>query len=895
MIIEEILVRNWRGFREEHRFELAESLNVLVGLNEAGKSTLFEVLQRTFFDRFNGSSQELKAMQPIGSTLGPEAEIIARVGGRRHRIVKRFLQNPVSEFFSFRGDGWELDHDGDVADQEIRELLEGQVPGRGAAKEEHRGLAQALWYLQREAALPDQTWNEAVRKGLQGLVEVAASSPIEEAVLRKIEDAYGEHWTRTGQLAKRSPVKELEEEIPGLEAELVGLQARLAEGDEHRRSLEHLLEEMKGKKETVETLEAEADELRTSIESKEVLAAELTAAERELETLQAQEKDLEKIVKELEELEERIQEAEAAVETARDALGDEKVAEDSAKKQEEFLRNQLKNTIAPRRWEVEERLNGLQALRDKLGLLEEKERLLDRKERLEVARRDREELQGKIRTLVAPSAEDLEAYRKAAGDLDLVRAKAEAVAIRVAFDLSEAIEISTDPPADTQEGGEYLITSSTKFDLSGLGTITVSGGGEDLKELQAELARLEEARATLQARFGLEDEAGFVAAHREKEGLKQQLEKLEATIAHYREDGDPADEISEVEERLREKEALTGKLGKDDLNLGSEALTREISALTEERDQLQERHDDLSSKAEEARELYLAAIHKRGKAESDLTEQRSTRQGYQRQVSDALKPYGTREHLDSLLEDKASAASEASRTVKRLREAFREQVEKPKAALDDLQGQTGGIKASLHQDEIKEAQLRSALETLSQQNLYSQIGDLEASIEGKKSRRETLRRRAEGAKALWNLVQGLQQERAGALAGPVSERLSVWLAELTDGVYESVSLSSELKPAEVRFSRYDANLGVGELSHGTQEQLVVLLRLAIAISLSQEERQLIVLDDRLVNSDPIRMRRFRPILQEAAESCQILLATCQEAPYAGLPGRVIRVPEDGRA
>lgn len=175
MIIEEILVKNWRGFREPHRFELTDSLNVLVGLNEAGKSTLFEVLQRTFFDRHGGSSQEIKAMQPIASSLGPEAEIIARAGGQRYRIVKRFLQSAASAFYSFRGGGWELDHDGDAADEKIRNLLNGQVPGR-ASKEEHRGLAQALWYLQREAALPDQSWNAAVRKGLQGLVEVAASS-----------------------------------------------------------------------------------------------------------------------------------------------------------------------------------------------------------------------------------------------------------------------------------------------------------------------------------------------------------------------------------------------------------------------------------------------------------------------------------------------------------------------------------------------------------------------------------------------------------------------------------------------------------------------------------------------------------------------------------------------
>jgi len=894
VIVEEILVKSWRGFREPHRFVLSDSLNVLVGLNEAGKSTLFEVLQRTFFDRHGGSSQELKAMQPLSSSLGPEAEIIARAGDQRYRIVKRFLQAPASEFYSFRGGGWELDHDGDTADEKVRDLLEGLLPGRGAAKEEHRGLAQALWYLQREAALPDQAWNEAVQRGLQGLVEVAASSPQEEEILRRVEEAYASYWTPTGKLASRSDLKKLEDEIPELEAELAGLQDRLSTGDQHRKALESLNERIREKRGAIEELEKDAGALRAELREGEGLEAELKGVEEDLRGLRLEKESLERVLDDLKTLEENIHRAEEAVKAARGTLSERELDEEREKKREVAIRRELQEEVAPRFSKMEERLEGLLALRDSLELSKEKKKQVERRERFEEARRSREDLREQIRTLLAPSAEDLEEYRAVSRKLEVTRARAEAAAIRVAFDLSKAVEISSDPPAELEENGEYLITSSTRFALSDLGTITVSGGGEDLKQLKGDLAELEEAQATLQDRFRLENEAAFVAAFDTREGLKRDLDRLDSTIETVLEQGDPAEELARVEERLREREARTRKLEQEDLGLDSTAIAREIQILSEELEGLETERDVLAGAAEEARDSHHAAIEARSEARSLLTQEETRLEGGRRQVSALLKPYGDRQHLVSRLEEKAQEVSEQEANRDRLETAFQERVEKPRAALEDLESQMDAVQEALHEDQKEEAGILSALETLSQDNLYSRIGDREASLAMKKARLRTLQRRAKGAKVLWNLAQELREERTGVLAGPVSERLSGWLAELTDGAYDGVTLSADLKPAEVWVSRYGAGLEMGELSHGTQEQLVVLLRLAIAMALSQEERQLIVLDDRLVNSDPIRMRRFRPILKEAADSCQILLATCNETPYAGLPGRVVRVPEDGK-
>ena len=82
--------------------------------------------------------------------------------------------------------------------------------------------------------------------------------------------------------------------------------------------------------------------------------------------------------------------------------------------------------------------------------------------------------------------------------------------------------------------------------------------------------------------------------------------------------------------------------------------------------------------------------------------------------------------------------------------------------------------------------------------------------------------------------------------------------------------------------RFDNYLPLQSLSFGTHEQVAVLLRVAMATLLSREERQLVVLDDRLVNADDERMARLCSVLEEASADCQIVIATCRPEAYASM-------------
>lgn len=892
MIVESITVRNWRGFRDEHRFDLGDRLNLLVGLNEAGKSTVFEVLQRTFFDRYNGSSQELKAMRPLSSTLGPEAEIEVRTDGDRFRIVKRFLESPDSRLYTWRSGEWEMDHEGDEADKRIRALFEGDLPGRGVTKGEHRGLAQALWYLQREDDLPSSSWNAAVERGLQGTAEVVASTPEEAALLERIEAAYDEHWTPTGRLSKKSPVSELEEEIPELEDELAELRDRLDEAGAHREALERLAIERDEKSAEIDSLEGTAGELEAEIEAAAGLSEEKNALERELASVESEHETLAGRLEQIRELDEEIEKAEEQVAEARSELGEARVDEERAKGRKAELRRRLKEEVGPKAESTAELSRQIEALRQLRELEAESERLDAKVERLEALRKERDNLEEEIREMRAPTQDELEAFRETVRKAELTAAKVEAAAIRIRFDL-DGLEVTAEPAAQ-REGDEYLITTATRFDIADLGAVEVRGGGEDLETLHVRIQELKDERDAVLARFDAEDPQSLYDAAEARTTLQRELEQVESTIEALLEDGDPAEARESVYERRRERERAVEGLDGSDRDLSGEALERRLDSLESERDEASSEQEQLAEDLEEAEQEHVEALTAKGNAESRMSEQTATEKGLRKQKSRLLEQHGSVDGLESQVEDRAVTVEEKNAALKELEAAYAEQVERPREELEDIRKQKEGLREALKENELKETRLSSALETLAGENLYSRAADLEATLEAKKRRLPVLKRRADGAKVLRELVHELLAERSDVLAGPVAQRVTGWLGQLTADAYDHVELTRELKPESVRSSRYGESLPVTELSHGTREQLVVLLRLSIAMLLSEEERHLVILDDRLVNSDVVRARRFRPILEEACDSCQILLATCNDSPYSGLDARLVRVPEDGR-
>jgi hypothetical protein len=111
-----------------------------------------------------------------------------------------------------------------------------------------------------------------------------------------------------------------------------------------------------------------------------------------------------------------------------------------------------------------------------------------------------------------------------------------------------------------------------------------------------------------------------------------------------------------------------------------------------------------------------------------------------------------------------------------------------------------------------------------------------------------------------------------ALAQSVSDKF----AELTNGRYANLQFDPSLcaESVEAAGAAADSEVLVA-LSVGTRDQLATLVRLTIANQL----KSAIILDDHLVHSDPLRLAWFREVLMKTAIETQVVAFTCRPEDY----------------
>lgn len=124
------------------------------------------------------------------------------------------------------------------------------------------------------------------------------------------------------------------------------------------------------------------------------------------------------------------------------------------------------------------------------------------------------------------------------------------------------------------------------------------------------------------------------------------------------------------------------------------------------------------------------------------------------------------------------------------------------------------------------------------------------------------------------LVAGTLQTFVRERQPAVLSRASEAFARVTDGRYTSVE-QDEAGDESVVVVSADARLTPEQLSRGTAEQLYLTIRLALAHEFARRSEPLpLVMDDCLVNFDPRRAAQVARLLVESARDGQCLLFTC---------------------
>jgi energy-coupling factor transporter ATP-binding protein EcfA2 len=180
---------------------MADGLNLIVGPNEMGKSTLFAALQAVLFERHRSQAQTVKSYQPAGHEgVSPRVALSFEIAGRRYRIEKRFLRRPSAELAL--PDGRHLH--GDAAEEALDGLLAGGAANSQAGRRnasEALGIWSLLWVGQGQSFLPPE-----LAAGAHGTLQSALEAEVGEVLggdhgamlIRTIEQALYELVYRAG-------------------------------------------------------------------------------------------------------------------------------------------------------------------------------------------------------------------------------------------------------------------------------------------------------------------------------------------------------------------------------------------------------------------------------------------------------------------------------------------------------------------------------------------------------------------------------------------------------------------------------------------------------------------------------------------------------------------------
>ena len=889
MRIESFAVRDFRKLSGEVSVKgLKSGITVVAGDNEEGKSTLLKALQSGFFDRHNLSGKSLEQMMPFGARgVSPRIGVDFQLAGIRYRLSKSFGSGRNAAAKLEGDDGrWE----GDAAEDRLRDLLGFSRPGRGAAGEEHRGLAGLLWVEQGRAFQPlamNPDSQTVLREAIEGEVGQVLGGERGRRLLAQVEERTGKYFTRTGK--ERHELSNPHKRVETLAEELKDLRGELRTYDDRVKKLGTLQGNLARYKQdnVLAKVQQEADESNAAIRRLEAVEGRLDTARAQMDEAKSAKDLAEGERRRRKQLADEVDATERQARQAEDALHD--LEPDYRDAKDSLTRAETRLTDLNRlRDQANETWDGARQVLEWARLADELQSL-DR--RLQLAKSLHEQIGRKQREITGnPVNEDCLRQLR---DLRLQKIRLESGLEAAAATLVFSPEgrqgvFLEEQPVDVSQ--PVHVTRSSAFRLHGFGALAVTPGGQDLAQLRANLNTLESRLATMLRRLDVVNLAGAEAAFRAKKILEAQVENLQGELKGVAPQGLAVLETTLQtlqEQRLRlavlagthrgsPPEVETARSTEQTALGARKKAERAVEDAMGERDKTRNAHDRLLKRR------INADAERRHKAELAAGCQ-ATLQEVRRTVPD--------DQLTAQAEQKARLLATCRSTYEAVRaechamnpEAVRIEQQRAEAAYEALQQR-------INADERAERDLAIELRTLGQRGLAEELAQKQGELDVAQREMGRIEADAKAWKLLLETLRDVEREAKETFLGPVRERLQPYLRMIFP---EAELLLNEDNLEMMALQRDGVEEPFATLSIGAREQLAVLTRLALADLLREKGKPVVlILDDPLVNSDDGRFRRMELALTKAANSgLQIIILTCHEARYETLGATIIRLAD----
>ena len=890
MRLRSLAVNQFKKFTRPTRLDgIGDGLNLVVGPNEIGKSTLLDALRAVLFEKYNSRAQPIVVLQNDRNQAAPVVELAFDLDDGLYCITKRFIKKPYARLSC--PDGRTLE--GDAAEDTLRRLLGFDEPGNRGAKPETLGMWNVLWVQQGGSFgaldLPDSA-RSSLHSALESEVGKVLGGRRGRALPQSVETQLSELITPATK-KPRGQYKELIDRVGILGGELEDLTAlrqdltrTLNELEETQAALERL---SSGARDAADRNElAETRRLHSELAELEV---RIDGAHSQLELRKNNLEQARQAAAGRQQLKDNIQQERDSLADTGNRLVEKRKEEKQARSELEDLRTGVREceTAVDKAGEAVSRRDRLVSAvkrRDETGELE------GRQQRAAAAE-ERQRTHHQAAAAIPVTEEAIDAIRGAAKKLETIRNRLGAAATLIVFDMtpqgSSGIEVNDEPLSPDQptlqavepttitipERGritiEPAITDRDKLlrqqraannrlraalEQAGVRTL---GEAEDQHAMrqkllrEAELARQE---AALQAPATNEREAGAQALSDHIQGLRQILtrEMEDLQVEELPALGEAESALHRAQEQAGEaRSALaTRRAALSGPEAGWGGLQTELTTL-------QVRYDESNDRLDRLRDQLAQAV--RDRSDGDL----------QARIEAALEARSKQEEVIARLE--AQRTGEGLPLLAARIERLETALQKRQRKRTDLEVKIAGLKSL-----VGAAEGTGLDEAIEQKTRELELDEQERS------------RKDREVKVLGLLVSTLgraEQQAKERYLSPVLNRVRPYLHFLFPGadirIDENLHVTGVVREAghEEAFHH---------LSMGTQEQIAVLVRLAFAEMLvEQGHPATVVLDDALVFSDDRRIGRMFDILNRVARKVQIIVLTCREQLFEGLGGHLL--------
>ncbi len=847
---------------------LSDGLNVVVGDNEAGKSTLLAAMRAALFEKHRVRGEAAEAMLPYGQSVRPEVTLDFDLGDRRWRLRKAFCQRPEAEL---TGPGERLT--GDAVEERLAEMFGFTPPGKGRSKpEEHQGVYGLLWVEQGAShrALGVGGGREAIASALEAEVGQVVGGDRGRALLAAAEGRRDEFWGKNDK--PRGAYRILLDEVDDLAKRKAELEARLGSHDAKVAEL--------GAKQEALARHAREDRLHKAVQD----GAAAREAHAQTQRLQnALEGTGERLRREL-----ALRDAAAERRRTREGLFG-KVADARASlARTEEAAEEARGILAGEEGRVrsaEDRLERSRAAsrqaEEHVGAVEQaigRQAAIARLSKLEEQFSAAEAAEGKRREALAAAAavqvgeKDIGDLEKLQATLDRARARLDAAGVRIAFVPDGERSVSVDG-APHDQATPLRLSRDAEVRLEGYGRLVVRPGGG-----VGELARqVEDAARTLDrslARHGFPGVAEARAAVRSKSDAAREAETQGRIVAAIAPGGlDGLREAIGCERPAAERPApeAVAAAGATEATLGEAKRSRDAAAELV-------KTDDAAAKA--ARVSLSAADREVVACNERAAAAKREHDAVVRELS-AARAHATDEQLAEALENAEASFELVERADSEARAALdRADPELAALRLERAEAAERSIHADLERLDRDKRDLEIELRALGRDGLGEQLAEVDGQLALKRRQAAARDLEAAAARLLCGVLAEAQHEAKDRWLAPVRRRVEPYLKLIKpDG---DVVLNEDTLELE-ELVRAGVKEPFQALSVGAREQVAVITRLALADALRASGRPAaVVLDDALVNADEGRLERMHLILHKAARALQILVLTCRERDFARL-------------